>query len=230
MKAPLCLLYLLRGGGRDETLLRGGGRDETLLRGGGRDEPQPQSSILSSIVRQSTQALAATARGSTQIAADLVRPKKVDWKELVGWWRLDMSREDTSEVPPLTVQLTRHGTARFTDEHGQERDYPVDFRPASWPRSARLRFGSKKDGILYECTVQRKLANLDILKLRGRVFVHRRFQGKVPVGTFIGRRRVVIVDGEDDSDDEYDDDEYDEDDDGEDEYTHTEAARIPKNT
>jgi hypothetical protein len=235
MKAPLCyyytpLLYLLRGGGGDEALLRGGGRDDA----GGRDEPQPpqspqhdHSSILSSIVRQSTKALAATARGSTQIAADLVRPKEVDWKELVGWWRLDMSREDTSEVPPLTVQLTRQGTARFTDEHGQERDYPVDFRPASWPRSARLRFGSKKDGILYECTVQRKLANLDILKLRGRVFVHRRFQGKVPVGTFIGRRRVVIVDGEEDSDDEYDD-EYDEeeDDDGEDEDTHAEAARI----
>jgi hypothetical protein len=186
-----------------------------LMRGGSREE----GSILSAIVRQSTQALAATARASTQIAADLVRPKEVDWKELVGWWRLDMAREDTAEVPPLTVQLTRQGVARFTDEDGHEREYAVEFRPASWPRSARLRFGSKKDGLLYECTVQRKLANLEILKLRGRVFVRRRFQGKVPVGTFIGRRRVVIVDGDgdhNDDDDEEEEDEYDDDDDEDD--------------
>eukprot|EP00977_Amphora_coffeiformis_P019344 scaffold7174_cov143-Amphora_coffeaeformis.AAC.3 len=184
----------------------------SLPRGGAHDhdssESSSSSSILSSIVRQSSKALAATARGSTKLAADLVRPKEVDWGELVGWWRLDIALEGTSNTPPMTVQITRDGRARFADVQNQEYDVAVEFRPASWPRSAKLKFASKEHGLLYECTVQRKLANLEILKLRGKIYSMRRFQGKMQVGTFVGRRRVVILDGEQREEDseEYDDD------------------------
>ena len=115
----------------------------------------------------------------------------------------------------MTIQITPNGRVRFVDEDGHEVEYPVEFRPASWPRSARLKFGKspkKGGGYLYECTVQRKLANLEILKLRGRIFTVRRFQGKVQVGTFVGRRRVVVMDDEEEEDEDYDDAE------GEEEY------------
>lgn len=183
------------------------------------------SSMFSSIVRQSTKALAATARGSTRVAADLVRPKEVDWNELVGWWRLDIARDDDDDnynyndndsddsgQRIITLQITRHGKARYTDAHGVLHESTVDFRPASWPRSAKLKFGGDKNGnnIIYECTIQRKLANLDILKLRGKIYVSRRFQGKVQVGTFVGRRRVVIAEEQQQENDEEDGEEEEE--------------------
>jgi hypothetical protein len=158
------------------------------LRGGARrdDGDDSSSSIFTSLVRQSSRILSATARGSTQVAADLIRPKDVSWDELVGFWRLDMSLDDRGGVPPLTIQLTIDGHAKWTTNSGdnndtsqqQQHDYKVEFRPAAWPRSARLKFGNPKK-FYYQCTVQRKLANLDILKLRGKVYAIRRFQGKV---------------------------------------------------
>ena len=188
-----------------------------IPRGGAHDRSNPSesssSSIFSSIMRQSSKALAATARGSTKIAADLVRPKEVDWEELVGWWRLDISLENANindDTPPMTIQITRDGRVRYTDistnkNMGKECSAAVEFRPASWPRSAKLKFSNKEQGLVYECTVQRKLANLEILKLRGKIYSMRRFQGKVQVGTFVGRRRMIIMD--DDQDEEMDEEE-----------------------
>ena len=178
------------------------------------------SSIFSSIVRTSTKALAATARGSTHLAADLVRPKEVALEELVGWWRLDIALDDDNDMndgaPPMTIQITPQGRVRLAAGEQQEQEFPLDFRPASWPRSAKLKFGGsqKGGGYIYECTVQRKLANLDILKLRGKIYVIRRFQGKVQVGTFVGRRRVVVMEEDDDGEEENseeleEEDEYD---------------------
>ena len=147
------------------------------------------------------------------MAADLVRPKDVKWEELVGWWRFDIARDDAdynssdNNIQALTVQITKQGRARFTTANGEEMDLAVEFRPASWPRSAKLKFGTKS--LWYECTVQRKLANLEILKLRGRIYAMRRFQGKVQIGTFVGRRRVVVMDG---MEEEYEEDEYENDD------------------
>lgn len=145
------------------------------------------------------------------MAADLVRPKDVDWNELVGWWRLDIALDEQREendTPPLAVRITGNGRAHFTDVDGLERDVAVEFRPASWPRSAKLKFATKD--LIYECSVQRKLANLEILKLRGKVYTMRRFQGKVQVGSFVGRRRVVIMDDDDDEEEEEEpDEEYD---------------------
>ena len=166
-------------------------------------------------MRQSSKALAATARGSTKIAADLVRPKEVDWEELVGWWRLDISLENANindDTPPMTIQITRDGRVRYTDistnkNMGKECSAAVEFRPASWPRSAKLKFSNKEQGLVYECTVQRKLANLEILKLRGKIYSMRRFQGKVQVGTFVGRRRMIVMDN--DQDEEIDEEEED---------------------
>ena len=86
------------------------------LRGGGNPKDD-ESSIFGSLIRQSGKALAATARGSTRVAADLVRPKDVDWKELVGYWRLDVALDnDSSSI--LTIQLTPNRRVRFTDAAG----------------------------------------------------------------------------------------------------------------
>ena len=111
----------------------------------------------------------------------------------------------------MTIQIMPNGRVRV-QQQDQEEELLIDFRPASWPRSAKLKFGqgSKKQGFLYECTVQRKLANLDILKLRGKIYVMRRFQGKVQVGTFLGRRRIVVMDEEDEDQEEDSGDELDE--------------------
>lgn len=196
---------------------RGGARRE----GDDNSSSSSSSSIFSSIVRTSTKALAATARGSTHLAADLVRPKEVAFQELVGWWRLDIALldDDNDHAPPMTIQITPQGRVRLAAAgEQQEQEFPLDFCPASWPRSAKLKFGGSQKGgggggYIYECTVQRKLANLDILKLRGKIYVIRRFQGKVQVGTFVGRRRVVVMEDEDDEaeqdSEEFEEDEYD---------------------
>ena len=175
-------------------------------RGGARPDDHAEESVWGALVRQSSRALAATARGSTRVAADLVRPKEVAWDELVGWWHLDVALDDDADEPFLTVEITPHGRARWTTADGVTHEYTVEFRPAAWPRSARLKFGSKH--FYYQCTVQRKLANLDILKLRGKIYAVRRFQGKVQVGSFVGRRRVVVM--KEELEDEYDDDESEE--------------------
>jgi hypothetical protein len=120
-------------------------------RGGARhDHNDNDNSIFASLVRQSSRALAATARGSTKVAADLIRPKDVAWDELVGFWKIDLSFDDRGGVPPLTIHLTRDGRAQWTTNNGDENDYKVEFRPAAWPRFARLKFGSPK--FYYQCT------------------------------------------------------------------------------
>ena len=210
------------------------------------------SRLAKQSARVSGRALAATARVSGQAAHHLASPKQVDWQtDLVGLWRLDTWRNDRNQPQQVLVELTRQKTVvqllvgngggmgrterpskrlsshnKNNDNHdgnSANRGVPCEFRPASWPRAARLEFYGSEDDLWYTCTVHRKLADSSVIKLRGNIYqVNKGMFGgrgtKKWIGTFVGRRRLkLLAEDEDDEDDEDDYEEgYDEDDEEED--------------
>jgi hypothetical protein len=237
------------------------------------------SSLLSRLAQQSaklsSQALSATARGSGQVAYALLRPKHVEYAELVGLWRLDQWIEDDDNNnnenhhhhydETRTLELTEQCTVLFsrpqsssstsstTSSTATTRDsapkqkqqhrhgVPLEFKPAHWPSLATLSFYDHTTRLYYKCTVQRKMADPKVLKLRGKIYKMQRRRpgglgvfwqkskkqnehvvtladiqkkGLIPIGTFVGRRRMkLLLTDNDDDQEEQDESDWESDDD-----------------
>jgi len=174
--------------------------------------PPLWSRLASQSAKLSGQALSATARTSGKVAYNLMSPKHVEWRELVGLWRLDqwMNEEDRPIQSSMELTIRKMVLVKQSHTHQKTLQVPCHFKPAAWPRSARLEYKNPTNGLIYYCTVHRKLADKKVLKLRGKIY-EKRWGRKVLVGTFIGRRRLkLLTDDGDEEEESDDDDEFDE--------------------
>jgi hypothetical protein len=268
-----CVLLQLppRGGGQPSPRPRGDDDwDDNRQDNGPRRRPSSKassssSSLWSRLAKQSAklsgQAISATARGSGQVAYALLRPKHVEYPELIGLWRLDQWIEDDSDnndnhhhsdatrtlelteqftvlfsrppAPPSNTLSTTTTTAVSRDSTAKQKQrqqqIPLEFHPAHWPSLATLSFYDDTTKLYYKCTVQRKMADPKVLKLRGKIYKLRSRGGGVsfwktqnnqqqvislasiqkkdliPIGTFVGRRRMKLLTENSNDDDNQDD-------------------------
>ncbi|KAL7577383.1 hypothetical protein ACA910_002109 [Epithemia clementina (nom. ined.)] len=174
-----------------------------------------------------------------------------DWGDRAMQSHVELTQQQTVlflDLPSATVDLgtgrnNRHGpqprrgrpssraSSPQEERHQQQpNEVSCHFTPAAWPRSARLEFHHPTTaGLIYTCTVQRKLADASVLKLRGKIYelvgnTWGRRGRRVLVGTFMGRRRLQLnveedeeEDDDEDADEEEDDDENKEEEDAEEE-------------
>jgi hypothetical protein len=192
--------------------------------------PPPQKSTFSSLAEKSyaltTHALSTTAKQSGKAAYYLIRPKKVQVKELFGLWRMDQSMmvyddDEEPESTSATIEVTTAGTIILprnsdgngngdggSDDHMRSR---YKFTPAHLTASAKLEW-RREDGhqrlYFYKAYIHRKVADPSVIKLKGKIYRvdHTGWRGKtekmVPVGTFVARRRLRLLPDENQDDDE----------------------------
>jgi hypothetical protein len=177
-----------------------------------------------------------------KVAYQLVKPRHVEARELIGLWRLDQqivsSGRDMASV--ATVELDpRHRLVTLKLPNGKTVVKPFSFR--------KTRLGSYQTEFVapaflvgdtprlygYRGTWQRKLADKRVIKLVGTIYEVRKtrfgkskgdYQFTQPIGTFVARRRMKLSDDEDDDDDAFqsdseEDDEGQEDDDVESQFS-----------
>ena len=204
--------------------------------------PPPQrrrkkkKSAMQSLAEQSLKLTTKTALGtvkqSGKAAYYLVKPKHVEKQELVGLWRLDQQVQQRHDDPvPIecsaNIELTRTSvlvTIASADDNEKDKilETPWNFKPARWPRAARVEFaarafaGASTRGpqlFFYKGQVDRKLADRSVIKIKGKIYRIEKtgWRGKtvrhVAVGTFVARRRLQLLQEDDDEEDVADDEE-----------------------
>jgi hypothetical protein len=202
-------------------------RDDHRSRRQERRPPSPPpKSTFSSLAEKSyaltTHALSATAKQSGKAAYYLIRPKKVQVKELFGLWRMDQSvmvyEDEEPDNTSATIEVTPAGTIILPrnsngdgDGGSDENQSRYTFTPAHLTASAKLEW-RRGDGhqqqYFYKAYIHRKVADPSVIKLKGKIYRvdHTGWRGKteklVPVGTFVARRRLRLLADEDDEDDD----------------------------
>jgi hypothetical protein len=195
---------------------------------------EQKKSTIQSLAEKSIQLTTKTALGtvkqSGKAAYYLVKPKYVEKEELLGLWRLDQqaslrtNNDDgipaecsaNIELTPTSVLVAGHGETTGTAAT------PWKFKPAQWPRAAKVEFaanafvvGTEQLLFVYKGHVDRKLAVRSVIKIKGKIYriVKTGWRGRnsklVAVGTFLARRRMKLEkdDGESrDSDNEQESD------------------------
>jgi hypothetical protein len=185
----------------------------------------PPKSTFGSLAEKSyaltTHALSATAKQSGKAAYYLIRPKKVQVKELFGLWRMDQSmmvyEDEEPESSAATIEVTPAGTiilprnGNGDGDGGSDDQSRYTFTPAHLTASAKLEW-RRGDGqqqlYFYKAYIHRKVADPSVIKLKGKIYRvdHTGWRGKteklVPVGTFVARRRLRLLADEDDEDDD----------------------------
>mmetsp|Transcript_12389 Transcript_12389/g.16262 ORF Transcript_12389/g.16262 Transcript_12389/m.16262 type:complete len:246 (+) Transcript_12389:34-771(+) len=179
--------------------------EEEANRQGGGSKPL-WSRMASESAKLSGNALSATARVSGKAAYNLVSPKHVEWRELVGLWRLDQWMNEEDRPIQSSIELKSRKTVVIKGSSRKENIVmPCQFTAPNWPRSARIEFEGP-DKLIYSCSVDRKLADKSVLKLRGKIY-EKRWGRKVLVGTFVGRRRLkLLLDDEEEEQEEEEED------------------------
>jgi hypothetical protein len=193
--------------------------------------PPPPKSTFTSLAEKSyaltTHALSATAKQSGKAAYYLIRPKKVEVKELFGLWRMDQSMmlyedDEEAENSSATIEVTPAGTILLprNGDGSDEKKSRYTFTPAHLTGSAKLEWrqeDSHQQQYFYKAYIHRKVADPSVIKLKGKSYRvdHTGWRGKteklVPVGTFVARRRLKLLPDEEEEDDGgYDDDEDEE--------------------
>jgi hypothetical protein len=184
--------------------------------------PPPPKSAFTSLAEKSyaltTHALSATAIQSGKAAYYLIRPKKVEVKELFGLWRMDQSliiyEDEEPETSSATIEVTPGGTVIVPPNgngDGGSDESRYTFTPAYLASTAKLEW-RREDGqeqqYFYKAYIHRKVADASVIKLKGKIYRvdHTGWRGKneklVPVGTFVARRRLRLLPEDDDEDDE----------------------------
>ena len=181
--------------------------------------PLPKSTFtFTSLAEKSyaltTHALSATAKQSGKAAYYLIRPKKVELKELFGLWRMDQAmvvyEDEEPETSSATIEVTPAGTIivpRSGDgDGGNDHQSRYTFSPAHLTASAKLEW--RREGYFYKAYIHRKVADSSVIKLKGKIYRidHTGWRGKneklVPVGTFVARRRLRLLPTDDEEDNE----------------------------
>jgi hypothetical protein len=185
--------------------------------------PPPKKSTFTSLAEKSyaltTHALSATAKQSGKAAYYLIRPKKVQVKELFGLWRMDQSvivyEDEEPENSSAAIEVTPAGTIivpRSGDGggNGGSDESRYTFSPAHLTASAKLEW--RREQYFYKAYIHRKVADPSVIKLKGKIYRIERtgWRGKneklVPVGTFMARRRLRLLqtddEGEEDNEEE----------------------------
>lgn len=191
-------------------------------------------------------AVSMTAQTSGKAAYQLIRPKKVEMRELVGLWRLDQQLDEGEESTAMMEVTLKGLLVPDTNDDEEERDEDdspsagqrrrlVRFRfiPATAFKTAKLEFEAPLfDGpcvYMYRAHVHRKLADPSVIKLKGKMYRIERsgWRGKsvrfAPVGTFVARRRLSLIDEDDweeesDEENEYESGDWEESSDEENEH------------
>lgn len=181
------------------------------------------SSLAEKSYALTTHAVTATAKQSGKAAYYLIRPKKVELKELTGLWRMDqsmlyddnnMEEQETSSVtmevtPAGTILVPRRNDNRDDGDGDDDTKSRYTFTPAHLTASAKLEW--RREGYFYRAYVHRKVADPSVIKLKGKIYRidQTGWRGKneklVAVGTFVARRRLRLLpddEEEDDDDDE----------------------------
>ena len=189
------------------------------------------SNVLTSMARKSVQLgtslVTGTAQQTGKAAYYLVQPKHVDRNELFGLWRIDQQWNNAGRpAEHINIELTARGDVVVSAPGGTRnppekassvegrppRLAPWKFTPAQWPKRAKIEF-RMGPSLLYKCSVHRKLAAKNVLKLRGKIYRldktgwRGRNTSQVLVGTFVARRRLRL--DEDEVDEEEEEEEVD---------------------
>lgn len=182
--------------------------------------------IAKSSLSFSKKAVGTTVKSSGKAAFYLMRPKSVKESELWGVWRLD--QQVGMKQSTANIELTKRGFVILREGDDVVWKAPYRFVQPTWPKLPRVEFEARgfqpnkdgKDGrawvLFYKGSLERKIADKSVIKMVGKLYEIERpksmFGKELPVrynkiGSFVGRRRIVITD---DSDDEDESDEYDE--------------------
>ena len=175
----------------------------------------------------SQKAAMTTLKTSGKAAYYLMRPKAIKKSEIWGVWRLD--QQIGMKQSTANIELTKKGYVIIRSGDEIIWKAPFQFISPTWPQSCRVEFEarafqpspkSKPWLLFYKGYFERKVADSSVIKIVGKVYEIERpksmFGRKdLPVrynkiGSFVGRRRVVLLDDEDDIDE--DDSDVDEDD------------------
>lgn len=177
----------------------------------------------------SKKAVGTTVKTSGKAAFYLMRPKAISESEIWGLWRLD--QQVGLKQSTANIELTRSGLAIV--RAGDEIIWKAPFRfvTPAWPKMPRVEFEARafqpntkggKPGkawvMFYKGSLERKVADKSVIKMQGKLYEIERPKGlfgkELPVrynkvGSFVGRRRIIIQEDDEDEDeyDDYDDDE-----------------------
>ena len=183
----------------------------------------------------SKKAVGTTVKTSGKAAFYLMRPKAISESEIWGLWRLD--QQVGLKQSTANIELTRSGLVIV--RAGDEIIWKAPFRfvTPTWPKMPRVEFEARafqpntkggKPGkawvMFYKGHLERKVADKSVIKMQGKLYEIERPKGmfgkELPVrynkvGSFVGRRRIIIQE-DDENEDEYDD--YDDDEEENDGY------------
>ena len=202
-----------------------------------RKRKSPIQSFAEQSLKLTTKTALGTVKQSGKAAYYLVKPKHVEKQELIGLWRLDqqVQRHANDPVPiecsanieltPTSVLVTI-ASENDDDDDDQILKTPWKFKPARWPRAAKVEFvarafSSSSTGrpklFFYKGQVDRKLAARSIIKIKGKIYRIEKtgWRGKtvkhVAVGTFVARRRMQLVESAEEDDDHDEDSDWESD-------------------
>jgi hypothetical protein len=186
--------------------------------------------LAKSSLTLSKKAAVTTVQTSGKAAYYLIRPKTVQEHELYGLWRLDQ-QVGLRHQSTANIQFTRHG--QIVIKQGTILVYkgPYTFVSPPWPMACRVEFQARAFQqqqqpprlLFYKGYLERKVADSSVLKMVGTIYEIERpkslfgrkknFPVKYhKIGSFVGRRRVVLPQQQDhDIDDEDEDDEEEQD-------------------
>lgn len=199
--------------------------------------PHWSQRLATQSVKMGSQLAWGAVKQTGNLAYQLVKPRHVEDRELLGLWRLDQqvvnsnSRGGSDLVSVATIELDpRKRLLTLKLPNGKKVVEPYGFK--------KTRLGNYKTEFVapaflvgesprlygYKGTWQRKLADQNVIKLVGKIYEVRKqrfgnrgrkypqYQFVQPVGTFVARRRLQLSEDEEeeDFDDDYDNyNEYD---------------------
>jgi len=202
-------------------------------------EKNPLALLATMSLSLSKKAAVTAVQTSGKAAFYLMRPKSVSHKEIWGIWRLD--QQVGLKQATANIELTPRGMVIIRDGKHIIWKAPYRFIEPTWPKMCRVEFearafqpanGRGKPWLLfYKGYLERKVADSKVIKMVGKLYEvecpKNMFGKELPVrykkiGSFVGRKRVMIED-----DDEFEDPEGDvfEDDGEEDESRHNGRRR-----